>query len=465
MKQVIVSLFIVLFFSNLIAQPLTDTSSLKSLAKKLNEYLVSNTGDSKFNGSVLISQKGSIILQKSYGFQNAAAHLLNDSNTVFQIGSLTKQFTATVILKLQEEGMLSVQDKLSKYFPDYRYGDRITLENLLEHTSGIYNYINDIEAGDSAVVCNPVDKKLILDAFYGKPLDFKPGKKFSYDNTDYFLLGMVIEKITGKSYEQVVRERIFDPLKMTASGFNFRNIKDYRKAIGYQKIHGDTVIMAQRWDSTVTYAAGGIYSTVGDLYKWANSIKSQQLLSESSLTQMFTAHLGNYGYGFWINHYFGKKCYMHTGGLPGFNSCFMYYPDEDVNIIILQNSGTGKSVDFANMIITSTALSAIVFNKPYKNNKEAIEIALPDTVLRQYVGTYTLDKAHVTIVTLENGLLQIVTPSGAVPEKSKLYAESESLFFLKGMNMKVEFVKDKNGLVSQLVYHVNGFDEINKKTK
>ncbi len=464
MKRLLVLLTSLMFLSNLNAQQTTDTSSLKSLAKKLDEFITSSSGDFKFNGSVLISQKGEIILQKGYGSENIAAHLLNDSNTVFQIGSMTKQFTAAVILKLQEEGKLSVQDKLSKYLPDYHYGNKISLEDLLTHTSGIYNYTNDIDAEDSAIVCNPINKKVILDAFYNKSLDFKPGSKFSYDNSDYYLLGLIIEKITSEPYEQVVREIIFEPAKMTHSGFNFRNINDSSKAIGYEKI-SDTPIIAQRWDSTVTYAAGGIYSTTGDLYRWAKAIRNKQILSESSWKQMFIPHLANYGYGWWINNYYDKKYFMHSGVLPGFTSYFIYYPDEDVNVIILQNSGTGRSVDYANMMIMGTGVSAILFNKPYTTNKDAVEITLPDSVLKQYVGTYALDKKHLSIVTLEDDHLQIVTPAGAIPKKSTLFAETENHFFLKGINLKLEFVKDSNGNVTQLVYHMNGIDEINKKIK
>src|SRR5450432_3440303 len=169
----------------------------ESLAQKLDEYLVSANNFYKFNGPALIAEKGKIIFQKSYGFKDVATHALNDSNSIFQIGSVTKQFTATVVLKLQEEGKLSVQDKLGKYFPEFKYAGEITLENLLTHTSGIYNYTNDIDDEDSAIVCNPVNKQLLLDIVFKKPLDFKPGTQFAYDNSGYYLLGLIIEKVTG----------------------------------------------------------------------------------------------------------------------------------------------------------------------------------------------------------------------------------------------------------------------------
>ena len=229
MKNYRVVSFIIIFvagFFVLKAQQPND-----SLAQKLDEYLVSANSFYKFNGAALIAEKGKIIFHKSYGFKNVATHSLNDSNSIFQIGSVTKQFTATVILKLQEEGKLTVQDKLSKYFPEFKYADEITLENLLTHTSGIYNYTNDIDDNDSAIVCNPVNKQLLLDIVFKKPLDFKPGTQFAYDNSGYYLLGLIIEKVTGKSYEQNIRDIIFTPLQMTHSLFDFRNSKDTNIAI------------------------------------------------------------------------------------------------------------------------------------------------------------------------------------------------------------------------------------------
>lgn len=188
-------------------------AQVDSVPQKLDTYLLTANKENRFNGNALIAQRGKILLQKSYGNKNFAMHILNDSNTIFQIGSITKQFTAAVILKLQEEGKLSVNDKLDKYFPQFKYAGEITIENLLTHTSGIYNYTNDIDEGDSAIVGKPVDKQLALDIMFKHKLDFNPGTQFRYDNSGYYLLGLIIEKITGKSYEQNVRDIIFNHCK------------------------------------------------------------------------------------------------------------------------------------------------------------------------------------------------------------------------------------------------------------
>ena len=245
-----------------------------SIKQKLDEYLVTANKVNKFNGNALIVQKGKVLLQKSYGYKNFAAPILNDSNTIFQIGSITKQFTATAILKLQEERKLSVQDKLSKYFPEFKYADEITIENLLTHTSGIYNYTNDIDSEDSALVCNPVNKDLAIEVMQKHKPDFKPGATFRYSNSGYYLLGLIIEKVTSKSYEQNIRDLIFTPLQMEHSLFDFSHSTDTNIAKGYQSISTKRQIEATawRWDSTITYAAGGIWSTTSDMYKWAQAI-------------------------------------------------------------------------------------------------------------------------------------------------------------------------------------------------
>jgi CubicO group peptidase (beta-lactamase class C family) len=270
-------IFVINFFVSK-AQQQTD-----SISQKLDEYLVSANTFHKFNGSALVAQHGKILLNKSYGYKNYVSKIPDDSNTIYQICSVTKQFTATVILKLQEEGKLSVNDKLSKYFPQFKYADEITVENLLTHTSGIYNFTIDIGAADSAIVCNPVNKQMALDIMFKHKLDFKPGTKFLYDNSGYFLLGLIIEKVTGKSYEQNVRDIIFTPLQMTHSLFDFKHSVDTNIATGY-KVLNDSIqkkASAWRWDSTVSYTEGAIWSTTGDMYKWTKAIANKELFLQT----------------------------------------------------------------------------------------------------------------------------------------------------------------------------------------
>jgi CubicO group peptidase (beta-lactamase class C family) len=431
-----------------------------SIPQKLDEYLVSAHKFYKFNGSVLIAEKGKILLQKSYGYNNFATKSPNDSNSIFQIGSVTKQFTSTVILKLQEEGKLSIQDKLSKYFPEFKYSNTITLENLLTHTSGIYNYTNDIDDNDSAIVCNPVNKQLALDIMFKHSLDFKPGTQFAYDNSGYYLLGLIIEKVTGKSYEENIRDIIFTPLQMTHSLFDFKDSKDPNIAIGYKILNDSEQLIAQRWDSTVTYAAGGIFSTTGDMYKWMKAFANKEILSADSWKAALSPHLEHYGYGWFIDSLFGKKSISHGGGLPGFMADVTFYPDEDVIIILLNNEGYfGEGLTEIN-----ANLSAILFHKPYELMHNRPEIKLADSVLKRYVGEYTFDKKHHVFITLENNTLQIEAPAGNLP-KSTLFPQDETNFYLKIINARIEFSKNAEGNITSLISHYNGKDEVCKKLK
>ncbi|HEY0579546.1 MAG TPA: serine hydrolase domain-containing protein, partial [Candidatus Nitrosocosmicus sp.] len=184
---------------HLIAQKGID--STLTLEKKFDNLLNSANETFNFNGEALILQRGKIILQKGYGWKNAKSKTLNQTNGIFQIGSNTKPFTAIAILKLQEEGKLSLNDPLKKYLPNYPNGNNITIENLLTHTSGIVSY--DVEESDT-IAWKPVSRNEILNYFKDKPLEFKPGSQFKYSNSGYFLLGMIIEKVTGGSYEKAI---------------------------------------------------------------------------------------------------------------------------------------------------------------------------------------------------------------------------------------------------------------------
>lgn len=442
-----------------VARPPQDTTA--SLSRKLDEYLSSAARQYHFNGTALVARQGKILLHKGYGWRDASLGARNDTNTVFPILSMTKSFTATIVLCLQEQGELSVNDPLSKYFPDFPKGDKIRLRHLLNHTSGIYNYTNDIGKEDSAIICYPVAKQRILDIFYNKPLEFKPGKEFSYNNSGYFLLGMIIEKVTGKTYEQVVREQIFQPLGMTRSGFDFIHLPEQIKARGYDRLTAEGQLPSNPWDSTVSYAAGSIYSTTRDMYKWAKAVAGQQLISADSWKQAFTPYLDRYGYGWWIDTLFGHKFVTHSGGGFGFMSNLAYYPEEDVTIILFNNFGDyGQSLSQIN-----TGLSAIVFNRPYDLWTIRETVQVPPEVLQKYTGTYTLDGKAKVFVTLNGGQLYAEGNSPQSIPKLPLLAQAANVFFLEEFNVTFTFTKTIGENSLKLIVHEKGQDFQWKKIK
>jgi CubicO group peptidase (beta-lactamase class C family) len=307
----------------------------QSLPQKLDNLLTSYQDTAGLNGSVLVARKGAILLEKGYGFKNKQTHLPNDTSTIFQIGSITKQFTSAIILQLQEQKKLSVHDYLSKYLPDFPNGNKITIEQLLTHTSGVYNYTND-RVFMRTRSAQPVSRDSLLGLFSNKPPDFQPGEKFNYSNSNYILLGCVIEKVTGRSWFEVVRDRIFRALHMDHTGFDFTHLQSPDKALGYSSPNTDTA--AGIVDSSVSFAAGSIYTTVQDLYKWNRALLGDEVLTEPSMEQAFTPHFEKYGYGWMIDSVDGKRALFHGGGITGFLALFYRIPADETCIIVLLNA-------------------------------------------------------------------------------------------------------------------------------
>ncbi len=433
-----------------------DAQPTKAIAEKVDEYIMSATRMDHFNGVALVAQNGKILLHKAYGFRKAESKAPTDTATRFPILSMTKSVTSTLILMLQEQGKLSVEDKLTKYFPDFPKGDSIRLHHLLTHTSGLFDYMSMVDEADSAIVGHPVPRQRVLDLFWDKPLEFSPGKQYGYSNSGYFLLGLVIEKVTGKPYELVVRELIFKPLGMTHSGFDFINLPAQSRAFGYDTLTAGYYSPYPHFDSTVTYSAGAMYSTTADLYKWGQAVAKRQLLSADSWKQAFTPKLNNYGYGWMTGNYLNNQYVGHDGGYPGFMSSFVYYPDKDITIILLKNSGHyGESLYPAVMAIT-----AILLKKPYSKWQSRTEVTVEQAVLQQYVGQYRADPKivpdRILSISLEQGKL-FVQANNSEP-KVELFAESENSFFLKEFNEQWTFRKNKKNQITQAVIHVNGID-------
>jgi CubicO group peptidase (beta-lactamase class C family) len=434
-----------------------------SIPARLDEYMTSLSNAYKFSGAVMIAQGEKVLFKKGYGWKNVATHTKNDEYGIFQIGSITKTFTATIILKLQEEGRLSVQDRLSKYFPDYRQAPEVTIENLLTHTSGIPDF--NVDETDT-IAWTPVSKALIRSQFKDKPLEFKPGTAYEYSNSGYFLLGQIIEKVTGKPYEQAVREMIFEPLLMTHSGFDFIHMADPLKVTGYAVYQADRQRPAHLIDSTVSYAAGGMYSNASDLYAWARAISSHQILSAGTWKMAFTPftigmeHRGrspsNYGYGWLIDSINGKNYVGHEGGIFGFNCYFLYFPTEDITVILLNNFLDEQHPT----VLPVQDITAILFNKPYELYHDIMEGKVEGAILNNYVGTYSLSTApkRTIVVSMNSGHLQ-ANVSGTILEF--IFHDTQHFQFKNVPRTEGAFTVE-NGKVLKMVILQNGRYEWNK---
>lgn len=312
-------------------------------SERISQYLDEEGED--FQGTVLVAKGDDILFEQSYGWADKKNKRKNDANSQYQIGSITKSFTAAAILMLEEKGQLKTSDTLDKYFPEFPRGKEITIHQLLTHTSGIYNYTSSKFNQKKEVT-----PEEIVRWFEDEQLDFDPGKKFSYSNSNYILLGLIVEKVSGMSYEQFLEENIFKPAQLDMTTSDRGEAKHL--AVGYKGSKKDTYI-----DNSIPYAAGMLISTVGDLEKYIKAIHDGTLLKEESQKKLFTTEKNDYAYG-WINkEILGKKVHMHNGGINGFRSVMGFYPKNGYTVIVLSNNV------MTNVDSMALDLSSILFNK------------------------------------------------------------------------------------------------------
>lgn len=388
---------------SLVVASAAQTAPTQDFAARADEYLSELAKQNRFSGSVLIARDGHVLLSKGYGMANYETDTPNTPQTKFRLGSITKQFTAMAVMMLQERGKLSVQDSVCKYVAECPAAwQPVTIHHLLSHTSGIWNFTSAPDYLKTMMLASPVLDTIAR--FKDKPLEFAPGERFNYSNSGYVLLGYLVEKISGQPYDVFLRENIFGPLRMTNTGYDNSSTVLKQRAAGYSLRTG-TLTNALYMDMTIPHGAGGLYSTVEDLYLWDQALYTEKLVKQKSLDAIFTPVKNNYGYGFGIEKKFGLKNISHGGGINGFTTFISRFPDEKATVIVLGNL---EGVD-TGQIASKLARLALVD-----------KIAAPQTVkvepsiLQTYAGRYQLplDVANVVFdVTLENNQL-FIKPSG-----------------------------------------------------
>lgn len=323
-------------FTPVILLLITGCVTAQDITQQLDNYLSRAQQKNMLNGTVLVAHHGNILLYKGYGYKNIHTKTLNDTATIYRIGSLSKPFTATVVLRLAEQHKLTLQDPIATYLPEYPHGDSITIEHLLTHSSGIKEYLSIKAIQQLPDGAPPVSLQQLIAYFSNEPLTIRPGEKYSYSNSNYIVLSAIIEKITGEKFEHVVRRMIFEPAGMQHSGFDFKHVKDGNKSTGHTSIKQNTTI-PEDFDSTYAPGCGSMYSTAMDIYQWYKALYNGKVLQDSTREQAFIRRKGDYGYG-WINEKKrGKTCISHAGGVPGFLANLQFYPKEELCVIILSN--------------------------------------------------------------------------------------------------------------------------------
>ena len=304
----------------------------------MNRAVATLASQGHFMGSVLVVREGHVLLDRGYGQANLELQAPDTPQTRYRLGSITKQFTAAAILLLQERGLLKVTDPVSRYLPDAPAAwAAVTLQNLLTHTSGIPSYsdLPDFEA-TKAQPATPVQ---LVARFRDLPLQFAPGTAWRYSNSNYALLGYLIERISGQSYAAFLQQNVFKPLGMSQSGYDSNSQLIAQRAEGYTPGADDgKPVNAQYIDMSVPYAAGALYSTTHDLLRWEQALYGGRLLSSSSLQQMTIPYMNDYGFGLTIRTLpGGQLLYSHGGSIYGFNGELSYLPHEHLAVIVLAN--------------------------------------------------------------------------------------------------------------------------------
>ena len=349
--------------------------------------------------AAIVTRKGETVFRKGYGLADMELKVPIQPDMVFRLGSVTKQFTAVAILMLEEQGKLSVTDPITKFLPDYPTGGQtITIEHLLTHTSGIKSYTSLPEWLSKW----RVDMSLgsLIDMFKNQPMDFKPDERWLYDNSGYILLGAIIEKASGESYENFIEKKIFEPLGMKDSYYDRteqiipKRVKGYqRTATGFQN--------APYLSMTQPYAAGSLASTVDDLAIWDTAVWSNKLIKKESLAKAHTPHrLADgrstaYGYGWSLGSYEGHRTVEHGGGIHGFATYVLSMPDDGVYVAILTNGSAGPNVSPQRLAIQ---MAGIAVGKPVK---EPNAISMTPDQLKRYTGVYSVRENEDHTISLE----------------------------------------------------------------
>ncbi|MEM6699904.1 MAG: serine hydrolase domain-containing protein, partial [Bacteroidota bacterium] len=348
MKSLPLTLLTIICFLHfsLKAQKASNTKFDEILAK---EFTIAGPG-----ATALVAKNGKVIYKNAIGHANFELDVPMQVDNVFRIGSITKQFTAVAILMLEEQGKLSLQDEITKYIEDYpTQGKTITIEHLLTHTSGIKSYTNIPKFfGKAREDLTPME---VIDFFKGEEMEFDPGDQWNYNNSGYFVLGAIIEKVTGETYAKFIEEELFAKVGMESSYYDsYPKIIPHRAA-GYQ-MNENGLKNADYLSTTLPYAAGSLLSTVEDLFKWNQAVKNHKLISEASLKKAWTPYVLNsgeattYGYGWGIGKLQGTSSIEHGGGIFGYVTQGIYLPEEDIFVAVFSNCNGQSPEDAAKMM-------------------------------------------------------------------------------------------------------------------
>jgi len=429
MKAIASAVLVCLTVNSALAQPATAPGAAQaapaaaiavpSLSARMDRLARFYADNNQFMGAILVARGERILVNKAYGFANIEWKIANTPGTKFRLGSVTKQFTAAAILILEERGKLSIDDPVKAHMPDAPAAwDKITLRHLLNHTSGIANFTGFPDFGRTRSIAQTPQE--LVARFKDRPLEFEPGSRWNYTNSGYVLLGYLIERISGVSYEKFATDNIFTPLGMKDSGCDSNTALIARRAAGYTP-RGGRIQNADFVHMSVTLGGGMLYSTTGDLLRWERGLFGGKLLRPETLAKMTTPVLDDYGMGVFVRNVSGRKQVAHPGGIDGFNAYTVEVPDDGLTVIVLANLN-GPATE-----VLATKLAAMALNdNSVVIPSERRRVALDTKTLARHAGRYQVNPNAVAEVTTEKGRVFLKMGNGPANE---IFPVGQNRFF------------------------------------
>jgi hypothetical protein len=411
----------------------------------IEAYMKAQVDVNRFSGNVLVKEKGKVIYEKCFGKSDMEMGTALNPGSIFQVGSVTKQFTAAGIMQLEEQGRLSVNDRLSRFFPDYPKGDSITIHMLLNHTSGIFDYTSIPDFGTWMTL--PLKGDSLVKRFRDLPFDFPVGSHWRYSNSGYFLLGMIIEKITGMSWRDYTYQNVIGKARLKHTDVNRWDSLMIGRAKGYEKTSSGSV-NAPYISMEIPFSAGAIVSTTQDLAQWTDALYSGQVVGKGSLKKMTTPYLSKYGYALLIDSTGSHRRVWHNGGIPGFESMLAHYPDDDLTVVVISNNGSGSTK-------IGSAIGSIMFNEKVDIPSAKKTAQLSPSQMERFTGTYQLKGlSEIRIIYISDGKLFIRSPQ---EEGREMRAESSSrIFLIADPDLNIDYSFDAQGKLVSVIANQSG---------
>lgn len=434
---------------------LTDAMAAGPAVEKLKEEFSRQFRADGPGVAILVARDGKVLFEQGYGLGDRGSKVPVTPQTIFRIGSVTKQFTAAAILRLAEQGKLCVDDPLEKFFPGYPRAEGVLLRNMLNHTSGLHDYTSKSEF--LLLVSKPVAVPTAIKWFRDDPPDFRPGTKFEYSNTNYFLLGEIVAKVSGQTLGDFLQTQFFERLGIRDTGV-YDNSKPPRdEAKGYTWLDGK-LVPAPDWEMTWAGGAGAVYSNVEDLWRWTEALQRWNILKQESLREMLKEvslpsgerPAVRYGFGLYHDEMGGLPVVEHNGGLNGFLSLVTWFPDQKVTIVALSNTMPPAPQTVPAQLVAKLAHAFLA-------DEMAVHAPTTDPTVHpktfaDFAGKYDYISATM-VVTVENG--RLFAKLGG-QEKYEIFPSGPDKFFWKVVDARIEFERDASGKVIAARHFQNG---------